>query len=354
MIRLAIIGTGGMANAHAKGFKGAGGAELVACCDIDAKRAESFAAQHGFARAYGDAGEMLAAEKLDAVSIVTPNRSHCELSLAALKRRLHVMCEKPLAMNAAEARRMFRAARQAGAVTMVNFSYRQSAALEKARDLVQAGELGRLTHVEASYLQSWLCAKGWGDWRKKPALLWRLNRAAGGSGTLGDLGCHILDFASRVAGDITELSCKLARFDKGVPGERLGGYKLDADDSVFVTARFASGAVGTIHTTRWAPGHNNSLRLRVYGDQGAVDIDLDRSYETLRVCLGEVGRDHAAWTELKLAARESNMARFLRAVRDGKPESPTFEDGFKIQACLDACLQSDRTGRTVAIAKRRP
>lgn len=349
MIRLAVIGTGSMAHAQTKHFSGAGGAELVACCDVDQKRAERFAGQYGFAKAYGDAGKMLASEKLDAVSIVTPNGSHCELSVAALKKRMHVMCEKPMAMNGAEAWRMLRAARKAGTVTMINFSYRQSSALEKARELVAAGELGKLRHVEASYLQGWLCGGKQAPWRTNQGLQWRLDRSAGGSGTLGDLGCHILDFSTRVAGDITDLSCRLARFDKGVPGERLGGYRFDADDSVFVTARFTSGAMGTIHTTRWAPGQQNSIRLRVYGDEGALEIDLDRSYEVVKVCLGRVARNHAAWSELKLPPRENNMSRFLRAVREGRAESPTFEDGLRIQAYLDACIESDRTGRPVAI-----
>ena len=326
--------------------------ELVACCDIREDAAKQFAERHGVPAWYTDPMKLLAKEKLDACCVATSDAGHAPISIAAFKKGLHVLCEKPLATSVAESRRMLAAAKKSGKMNMVNFTYRTFPALERAKELIDEGRIGRPIHVEASYLQSWLCSKGWGDWRTKPALLWRLNRAAGGSGTLGDLGCHILDFASRVAGDISELSCRLARFDKNVPGERLGGYKLDADDSVFVTARFAGGALGTIHTTRWASGHQNSLRLRVYGDRGAVEVDLDRSYETLRVCLGDVARDHAAWTELKLPVRESNMARFLRAVRNGKPESPTFEDGFKIQACLDACLESDRTGRVVAITKR--
>lgn len=348
-IRLGLVGTGGMAGAQANDFKNAGGVEFVSCCDIDRKRAEAFAAQRGFARAYDDPEAMFDAEALDAVSIVTPNASHCSLALAAFRRKLHVLCEKPLAMNAGEARRMALAARRAGTINMVNFSYRRSAALEKAREMVLAGELGRVLHVEASYLQSWLCANMWGDWRTSPALLWRLNRKAGGSGTLGDLGCHILDFATRVAGDIAEIDCRLARFDKGVRGERLGGYSLDADDSVLITARFACGAMGTIHTTRWAAGQVNSLRLRVSGDKGAAEIDLDRSYETLRLCLGDVARNHAAWMEIKLPPRESNMARFLRAVESRTPVSPSFEEGWRIQSYLDACLKSDRTRRTVAL-----
>jgi predicted dehydrogenase len=349
MVRLAIIGTGGMANAQVNEFRKAGGAEFVACCDVDQARAEAFAARHGFARAYTDAAKMAAGEKLDAVSIVTPNASHADLSVAMLRRKLHVLCEKPLAMNTAEARRMVGAARKAGTVNMVNFSYRTSGALEKARQLVQDGELGQLRHVEASYLQSWLCANVWGDWRKSPALLWRLNRKAGGSGTLGDLGCHILDFATRVAGDIAALDCHLTRFDKGVRGERLGGYQLDADDTVLITARFASGAVGTIRTTRWAAGHTNSICLGVYGDKGAIEIDLDRGYDVLRICLGDVARNHAAWTEIKVPSPGSNMARFLRAIERQEPVSPSFAEGWKIQCCLDACLRSDRTRRTVKL-----
>lgn len=342
MIRLAIIGTGGMAHAQVRNFKNAGGAELVCCCDIDPERSKAFAQQHGFARSYSDAAKMFSVEKLDAVSIVTPNNSHCELTLAALKHKLHVMCEKPMAMNTAEAWRMLQAARKAGTINMINFSYRQSSALHKARQLVKDGKLGKLTHVEASYLQSWLCGREWGAKGRKDNLPWRMDPKIAGSGTLGDLGCHIMDFASFVAGDITELTCRLESFVQG-------GGKSAVDDSVCVIARFASGALGTIHTTRLAPGQNNSIRLRVYGNEGALEVDLDKSYELLRICLGDVARAHHAWAEIRLPPRETNMAKFLAAIKSGKPESPTFEDGFKSQQSLDACTKSNRTGRAITI-----
>jgi len=351
-VRLAVVGTGGMANAQIKAFRKVGGVEFVACCDIDRKRAKDFAKKHGIDAVYTDARELLAEIAPEAVTIVTSNRAHAPIALAALRQKIHVLCEKPLAMDTAEARKMHAAAKRSGVVHMVNFSYRNAPALEKARELVRSGALGRVLHVEASYLQCWLSSKIWGDWRKKPAFQWRQNVKAAGSGTLGDIGCHILDFATRAVGDIKELTCRLERFRKGVPGERIGGYKLDADDSVFVTARFKCGAVGTIHATRWATGYANRVSLRIFGDKGAVEVDLDRSRDSVRACTGKVARDHATWAEFPAKPRGTNMARFLEAVRrggrhGGAAESPTFLDGLKVQAYLDACLAS--RGRPVKV-----
>ena len=138
--------------------------------------------------------------------------------------------------------------------------------------MVLAGEIGEIKHVEASYLQSWLVSKFWGDWRTDPKWLWRLSRSHGSNGVLGDVGIHILDFASYGAGlDIDHVFCRLKTFDKA-PGNRIGEYELDANDSFTMALDFSNGAFGVVHASRWATGHLNELRLRMYGDKGGIEV----------------------------------------------------------------------------------
>jgi len=169
-------------------------------------------------------------------------------------------------------------------------------------------------------------------------------------GTLADIGCHILDCAAYAAGDIRRISCHVKSFDKGVPRNTWKGYRLDADDSFFVTAEFAAGAVAVIHATRWATGHNNSLRLRIFGDKGSLAIDTDVGWNVLQVCLDKYHSHHALWNTIPSGLpRVTIYERFIRSIRSGRAEPPTFEDGAKIQAYLDACRTSSSTGRPVTV-----
>jgi predicted dehydrogenase len=242
---------------------------------------------------------------------------------------------------------MARAAKRAGVINMVNFSYRNSAALQKAAQLVRDGELGEIVHVEASYLQSWLSSKIWGDWQTTPAWLWRLSSKHGSKGVLGDIGVHILDFASLPVGPIRSIQARLKTFT-AIKGKRTGGYPLDANDSALMQVEYANGALGVIHTTRWATGHANSLFLRIHGTKGALRLDLDKSYNELEVCLGK-DIHRAKWTTLKAPPTPSIYERFITAIRSGKSGVPDFTRGAEIQKALDACFQSDKLGRAVKV-----
>jgi len=349
MIKLGIIGTGGMANGHAQAFTGMKGVSVTSCCDIDEARAKAFARKYGIPRWYTDYGEMLATESLDAVSNVTIDAMHAPISLAAIAKGLHVMCEKPLATTLADARKMRDAAAKRGVVTQVNFSYRNSCGAQAAAEMIRGGGIGRVMHVEASYLQSWLVQPAWGDWRTNTAMTWRLSTRHGSAGTLGDIGCHIYDLAALLGGDIAEISCRLGTFDKGVAGNKVGPYVLDANDSFVSTVKLAGGALGTVHATRWATGHMNSLRVRVYGDQGAVEVDLDRSYDQYRVTAGKQGVQKAQWKDVTCRKTPTQYARFIAAVKAGSSDVSDFANGARVQAYLDASFRSDASGRPVKV-----
>jgi predicted dehydrogenase len=348
MIRLGIIGTGGMANTHAEHFSGMKGVTLAACCDIDEKRARAFAVKWNIPRWHLDYREMLGAETLDAISNVTVDTMHAPICVEAVSRGLPVLCEKPLATTLPDARRMRDAARKAGVVTQVNFSYRNSRGAQAAAELIRGGGIGRVMHVESSYLQSWLVQDAWGDWRTRDSLTWRLSTRHGSAGTLGDVGCHIYDLTALLCGDIAEIACTLKTFDKGIKGNRIGPYVLDANDSFVSTVGFDGGGIGTIHASRWATGHLNSLRVRVYGDQGAVEVDLDTSYDIYRVCRGKAIRTQE-WKVVRCRKTPTQFQRFITAVRTGKSDVSDFENGAKVQAYLDASIVSDEKKAPVKV-----
>lgn len=236
MIKLGIIGTGGMANYHVNLFNKIKSCKIVACCDINEERLKIFSKKHTINKIFTDVDKMLNSVKLDAVSVVTPDSSHAEVSLKAIEKGLNVLSEKPLATNVEDAKKMANAARKKGIITAVNFSYRNSAAAQKASKIVAEGKLGRIIHVEATYLQSWLSSKAWGNWKTSPSLLWRLSTKHYSMGTLGDIGVHIYDLVSFIVGDFQEIHCVLKTFDKGV--KKIKEYILDANDSFITTVKF--------------------------------------------------------------------------------------------------------------------
>ncbi len=347
MINIAIVGTGGMAKNHAEMFAAATGCQVVAVCDIDLAKANAFAQAHGIAKVYDTLDDLLADPDIDGVSNVTPDKFHKPVSLQIIAAGKHVLCEKPLAVSAADAKEMADAAKDAGVINMVNLSYRDAPAIQDARSRVAAGEIGRVMHVDASYLQSWLVSNQWGVWHSEDTWLWRLSSAHGSKGVLGDVGIHILDFASYPVGDIDEVFCQLTCFEKA-PNDQIGDYHLDANDSALIHARFANGAMGSIHTTRWATGNINTLRLRIHGDKGAIDIDLDRATKTLQICRGDNLND-ALWETVECPDTPNNYQRFVDSIKSGINDQPDFAYGAKLQGVIDSCFDSDAQRTPVKI-----
>jgi len=339
MVRLAIVGTGGMAVWHAKEFSKVPECQIVAACDVDVEKAAAFAETHGIPAHYGDLDTLLKKCQVDAIANVTPDPFHAPVSITAIQAGKHVLCEKPLAVNYKQAMQMVDAAESAGVINMVNLTYRNSAALQNARDVIAAGEVGPIIHVDMCYLQSWLVSTAWGDWRTKPGMLWRLSTAHGSMGVLGDLGIHALDFASFPVGRIKQVNARLKAFSK-IKGERWNDYTLDANDTALIHVEFENGALGTIHTTRWATGYLNTLQLRLFGEKGAIRIDLDRSWDRYEISQGEE-MQKGLWREVVCPATPTNYRRFIDSIRTGVNDQPDFRRGAEIQKALDSCLLSD-------------
>jgi predicted dehydrogenase len=230
---------------------------------------------------------------------------------------------------------------------MVNFSYRRSAALQKAMELSARGDLGQFRHAHAFYLQSWLSAPIWGHWTNE-AWIWRLQTAAGSGGVLGDIGCHLLDLATGVTGPVKKIRCWLTTFpkltDDGKAYTTYKGKKLDANDTAVIELQLENGGTAVLHTTRWAAGHSNHLRLEAHGTEGAVMFDLDKSYDQLNVCSSK-DMLKAEWKTLDLKPTPNNYERFVRAIKTGDVDQPDIIRGGQIQAYLDACEKSAKSGK---------
>lgn len=347
-MRLLIVGTGGMASQHALSFAAIAGVKLVGGVDVERARVDAFAAKYKMAKAFTSLDEAIAWGKFDAAANVTPDSAHHPTTMALLKAGKHVFCEKPLAENYPKALEMTEAAETAGLVNMVNLTYRNVAQLQKARAMVLAGEIGEVRHVEASYLQSWLVSKLWGDWKTESKWLWRLSKSHGSNGALGDIGIHIVDFAVHGSGqNIDQVFCRLKTFDK-VRGNRIGDYGLDANDGFSMSVRFANGALGVVHASRFATGHINDLRLRVHGTKGAVEVFHRLDGSTLRACLGG-DIEKGLWTDVACDAVETNYQRFAKAVKAGKTLEPSFRHATGMQKILDQAMVSDACQRDLSV-----
>ncbi len=350
MIQLGIIGTGAMANAHANAFRSVADVNVAACCDVDEARAEEFARKWKIPSWYTSDVDMMRKEKLQAVSVVVPDKAHADVVLRAIKERVHVFCEKPLADSVANARKMEKALGRKALVTMVNYTYRDCAGLQGLADYIKEGKVGSIRHVEAVCLQGWLVARSWGDWRKRPAWLWRLSSKHGSLGALGDLGSNLYDILRFTVGDAAEVGARIKTFDKGVKGDRIGDYLLDANDSFSANLIFRNGAMGVMHATRWAVGHMNTLRLSVYGDEGAVRFDLEQSPHSFQCIRGRMNIDRAEWATVPCKTYPTAYERFCESIRSGKTVYPNFKDGIEAQEFVQACLTSDRKRSVVKLA----
>jgi predicted dehydrogenase len=338
-VRLLILGTGGMAGNHAEGFKGIDGVEVVAGVDTRQEQLAAFNARHGIARGFASLDEALSWGGFDAVTNVTPDAVHFATTMQVLAAGKHILCEKPLATHEADAAMMAKTAASAGVVNMVNLSYRNVAALQQAAKMVRAGIIGDIRHLEASYLQSWLTQPAWGAWNEQPQWLWRLSTAHGSKGVLGDVGIHILDFATFIAGQgVRDISCRLATFDKA-PGNRVGDYPLDANDSVTLQIVMDNGAIGTVAATRFASGHLNDLRLRLYGTKGGLEVSFEKTVSRLRACL-EPDLKTAQWHDVDAPDLPNIYQRFIAAIRGEGVAEPDFARGALLQRMLDRAEQS--------------
>lgn len=350
MLDILIVGTGRMAGQHALRFDQIEGVRVIAAVDVDLAKVQAFCKQYNIKHAYNDLNEALANHQFDACSVVTPDAWHAPVSIACLEAGMPVLCEKPLSDSLERADAMVEAAHHADVLTMVNLSYRTSGALHKAKTLVHQGKLGEVRHVEASYRQSWLVSDYWGDWKTEDAWLWRLSKAHGSLGVLGDIGIHILDYLCAGTGmSIKGLQCRLQTFDKA-PGNCMGEYELDANDSCVMNIELANGALGVVHMSRYYTGYVNDLMLTIHGTKGAVRLGTGQLGDQLMVSMGDDMNTHT-WKSLACSDQPDTFDRFVGALKTQSSASPDFAHAARLQHYLSLGFESHETGQWMTVGE---
>jgi predicted dehydrogenase len=374
-LRVAVIGAGFMARAHSHAWRTAPRffdlprePRLSVLVSRDEARGRRAAQKWGWESWSDDWQAVLERDDIDVVDICTPGDTHAEIAIAALRAGKHVLCEKPLANDPAEAAEMVAAAEAAargGVVSMCGYSYRRTPALASIRRLIEEGALGDIRHVRAQYLQDWLSDAD-------APHTWRLDRASAGSGALGDIGAHSIDTAQWLTGEQIEgVSARLRTFVASRPRRSaavgLGGrgdldaerLPVDVDDAAAFIAEFSGGALGVFEATRMALGRRNANRIEINGDRGSVAFDFERmnEFEFYSEDDGEDRRGfrtiHAtdpahpyaeAWwpTGHGLGYEHTfthQIVDFVRSI-DGAPATPSFADALQVQRVLAAVEQS--------------
>ncbi|MFJ5840153.1 Gfo/Idh/MocA family protein [Streptomyces shenzhenensis] len=336
-------------------------------------RAEEAARQFGFASTTRDWREVAADPRVRAVSITAPNFLHREIGVAMAEAGKHIWIEKPVGLTADDARAVADAVAGAGVQGAVGFNYRNAPAVESARELIAAGEIGAVTHVRIRLFS---------DYAAHPdgALTWRYERERGGSGVLGDLASHGADLARFLLGDIVSLTADTAIFvpERARPTGATAGHALasggelgpvENEDYVSCLLRFASGARGVLEACRVSVGEQNNYGFEVHGTEGAVFWDFRRMNE-LAVSRGTTYQDQPVSTvyvgpgQGEFGAFQPGAAnamgyddlkvieayRFLRSIAEGTPHGTTLADAVHSAVVLDAMARSAESRSWVSLS----
>lgn len=354
-IRMGIIGCGGISlQNHVPGIQLCPDTKLVALCDSNPVVLERAIQQTGVRIGTTRFEEIVGREDVDALIIATPNHTHAPIAIAAVAQGKHVLCEKPLALTAADALAMAKAADRAGVRHMTAFTYRFVPAMRYLRDLVRRGDLGEPYHYRSCRLQ---------DWGNRD-LGWRQVKAMAGTGELGDMLSHRIDFAHTLVGHFKRL---VAAMKQLVPVR--GGKPAELDDWVAVIGEFTNGATGVLESSKLASGRNESWRSLDYVEiNGSERTFVFRTGEWDKLQTGRAGgpgldtlpvpeeywrwpgspRDVRAHDPL-VGFRYDQMWEFVDAIRQGRPCDSTFHDGAAVQVVMDAALKSVATGRWIEL-----
>ena len=353
-IRYGIIGLGGIARGvHIPGILHSPDACLAAVCDANPEKLEAAKKDYGLsdAQCFSDYRDMLASGLIDAVSICTPNNVHIPAAMEAVKNHIPFACEKPLSVDAPTAKPLLDAVNASGLKNMVCFSYRFKKAARYARDLIAAGRIGKIRHVYTRYLQ------GWGNPEKDCPRVWRFDHAASGSGTLADLGSHMLDLVRFLTQEeYTSFTAQNGTFlferRSADPAKNGAPEPVDVDDYAHYFASTESGIAASFEISRNAFGRGNFQHIEIYGDKGALIYELEDD-DTLEICEGADEGSHT-FRRLEIPAQYhvDQMQCFLDRLKGNEYGlAATVADGYEDMVELDEIIRSSDEGRAVAHSK---
>lgn len=369
-LNIGMIGYGFMGRAHSNGYRRVPNffnleytPVLKAVCARDKDKAKGFADQWGYESIETDWRKLLDRKDIDAVDICTPNNLHKEISVAAAQAGKMILCEKPLAMNAAEGEEMCLAVEKAKVPNIVWYNYRRIPAVTFAKQLIDEGKLGRIFHYRANFLQDWTISA---DLPQGGAGLWRLDAAAAGSGVTGDLLAHCIDTAIWLNGGIHNVTAMTETFIKERKHTLTGKVeKVTIDDACAFLCRFDNGSLGLFESTRYARGHKALYTFEINGEHASIKWDLHdlhrlqyfdhrdqgslRGWRSIHVTDSDHPYMNKWWVPgLAIGYEHSfvhQVADFLESLTTGKPVGPTFRDALETQKICDAVLASAKDGK---------
>src|SRR5918997_1668469 len=365
-IGVGMLGYAFMGKAHANAYKTLAYMtwpppmvpELVAIAGRNEEAVAEAARRYGFERHETDWRALVADDRVQLFDNSGPNNLHAEPTIAAAEAGKHVICEKPLGRDAGESYDTWQRVDAAGVKHMCAFNYRFVPAVRLARQIIESGDLGDITHFRGAYLQ---------EWGTIDDEVWRFEKAAAGSGALGDLGAHVIDMARYLVGEIESVAGTTATFKPG----------REVDDAFQSVVAFANGTVGTIEATRFATGRKNAFNWEINGSEGSIAFDLERLNE-LRVHIAGSTPSESAQGFRNVLVSEADhpfwewwwphghiigwehtfvheIQHLLSAIRDDSdvaPHGATFEDGYRCAEVCDAIMRSAESGSREEVSYR--
>ena len=379
-INIALLGYKFMGKAHSNAlrqvrrfFPGKLQPRMKVICGRDPKALQAAAEQFGWEEVDTEWERVVERQDVDVVDICTPGNLHHPMAVAAAAAGKHIICEKPLANTLAEAKDMLRAVEKAGVKHMIMHNYRKVPAVAFAKKLIEDGKIGEVYHYHGAYLQDWIMDPNF-------PLVWRLDRKVAGSGALGDIGAHAIDFAQHLNSDIVAVVSHMTTFIKerplvgtgagawGAKGRKGKGKVTVDDDSNFLTS-FKNRSVGVFESSRFCGGRRNYNTFQVYGSKGSLAFNLERmnelefydrtdgqadqGYKTTLVTESVHPYVGAWWPPGHIIGYEHTFVHavhdFLTCLEKDTMPSPNFRDGVRNQAVLDAVERSAKSGRWVRV-----
>jgi predicted dehydrogenase len=364
-LNIGLVGYGFMGRTHSNAYKRVNDffdvpyrPVLKAVCGRTAQGAKAFADQWGYESTETDWRTLIGRKDIDAIDICTPNNTHAEIALAAAAAGKMILCEKPLSMNLVEGQKMVDAIEKAGVPNTVWYNYRRVPAVTLAKNLIDAGRLGKIFHYRANFLQDWTISA---DLPQGGTGLWRLDVAAAGSGVTGDLLAHCIDTALWLNGSINTVSAMTETFIKERKHNLTGKVEpVGIDDACAFLCRFENGSLGLFESTRYARGHKALYTFEINGEKASIKWDLEdlhrleyfdhrdesivRGWHSVHVTDGDMPYMKQWWVPgLQIGYEHTfvhQLADFLENVAKGQPTAPTFRDALATQAVCDAVLDS--------------
>lgn len=369
---IAVIGYSGIGRIHSANYREIpllypGTIPYPVLHTVCTSRPESAATaqqEAGFMHATTEIEAVIENPEIDVVDVALPNHLHRSVVEAALQQGKHVYCEKPLAGTVDDARAIARAVSGTNRSFFgMVFQYRFFPAILRAKELIEEGRIGRVYTFRAKYLHT-------GYQNADRPLTWRMKKTEGGSGALGDLGTHVIDLVRYLLGEFSSVQGTLETFitERPLVEDRAKKGPVTVDDVAWITARMASGAVGSIEASRFATGTADDLKIQIHGEKGALLFDLmdpgflqfydetatggsyggSRGWQRIETLTNYPGakvhppRNPIGW----LRSHGESQYRFLEALRDGREPSPGIADGLRTQLVLEAVQRSGDTGGT--------